>query len=226
VVTNTVVRPAAVRISRQLHAAYAKTLRTMEAVYGAGKVRRAEQSEQVRQSCAGLRERERRAEGAAQSTKTVGVRSSALALLQGWRGELTTRGGDHTCALGCQGVHGRVEESLARLKGQLEARAIKATELERSLAADKEAFAAAKSRMAEVTSGYASMESAAMKDAGELRGLADTLQQWPGNAALEQEVRTPCPAERERVCGDSAAALRQPVACLGTSSRACNKHAR
>jgi hypothetical protein len=29
VVTNTVVRPAAVRISRQLHAAYAKTLRTM-----------------------------------------------------------------------------------------------------------------------------------------------------------------------------------------------------
>ena len=43
----------------------------------------------------------------------------------------------------------------------------------------------------EVTAGYARMESAAMSDATELRGLADTLKQWPGNAALEHEVRVP-----------------------------------
>lgn len=33
------------------------------------------------------------------------------------------------------------------------------------------------------------MESAAISDARELRELADTLKQWPGNAALEHEVR-------------------------------------
>lgn len=46
-----------------------------------------------------------------------------------------------------QGVHRRVEASLAHLKSKLEARANQATELEHTLAVDSDKFTAARSRM-------------------------------------------------------------------------------